>query len=165
MSLEPPDVIDTDDLTDADEQILDALHNGQLTKGAIVDETGLHRNTVGNRLDALKFGDAIEAVHERTALYRLVDDPRDDVEPAPEPADLQERIDELESDLADAREDIEHYRDELEDCRDRLANAPDRQELARTIEDLEAACERDDSSDAKTALERLKEAAGVDGEP
>lgn len=88
MALEPPDVINEDDLTDADRAILDALKDGPRTKGAIVDMTGLHRNTVGNRLDALKFGDAIEAIHERTALYELRDDPREDDEDEQSTIDL-----------------------------------------------------------------------------
>lgn len=69
-------VIDRHDLTGADEAILDELHAGARTKKAIVDATGLHRNTVGNRLDVLEAGDVIECIHDSTALYELVEDPR-----------------------------------------------------------------------------------------
>jgi len=71
-------VLDADDLTDADHAILDALGEGARTKGYITDETGLHRNTVANRLDVLRAGDAIRRVHEPTALYELREDPRND---------------------------------------------------------------------------------------
>ena len=67
-----------DNLTGADEQILDALAKGARTKGYITDRTGLHRNTVANRLDVLQAGDAIECIHEPTALYELNGDPRYD---------------------------------------------------------------------------------------
>ncbi|MDL5361329.1 hypothetical protein [Halalkalicoccus sp. NIPERK01] len=69
-------MLDADDLTDADEKILDELRDGARTKGAIVDATGLHRNTVGGRLPVLEAGDAIRCIHDSTALYELVDDPR-----------------------------------------------------------------------------------------
>ncbi len=69
-------VIDEVDLTEADEAILDELHAGARTKKAVVDATGLHRNTVGNRLDVLEAGDVIKCIHDSTALYELVDDPR-----------------------------------------------------------------------------------------
>ena len=71
-------VLDADDLTDADRAILDELAKGARTKGYITDETGLHRNTVANRLDVLRAGDAIRRVHEPTALYELGRDPRGD---------------------------------------------------------------------------------------
>jgi len=117
MVLEPPDVIEEEDLTDSDREILDALAEGRLTKGAIVERTGLHRNTVRNRLDVLVAADAVDAVHKGTKLYELVDDPRAD---AGDEADLdaareaydrlleardrvdQEAIDEALDELADA---------------------------------------------------------------
>jgi DNA-binding transcriptional ArsR family regulator len=68
--------MDAEDLTAADRAILDALAESALTKKAIVDSTGLHRNTVGNRLDVLAAGNLINCIHETTALYRLVSDPR-----------------------------------------------------------------------------------------
>lgn len=160
MAVAQPDVITEDDLTDADRQILDVLSEKPLTKGAIVDRTGLHRNTVGNRLDALNYGGAIDCIHDRTALYELADDPRTDAEPAPDPADLQGRIDALESDLVEARENVEHYKDELRTCREQLEDVPDRQELKRAIDDLEHAL-GNGGGDVDVAIRRLKEAAGV----
>jgi|AntRauMinimDraft_3_1070383.scaffolds.fasta_scaffold02826_2 DNA-binding Lrp family transcriptional regulator len=68
--------MDAEDLTAADRAILDELAESALTKKAIVDSTGLHRNTVGNRLDVLAAGNLINCIHETTALYRLVSDPR-----------------------------------------------------------------------------------------
>ncbi|WP_435076204.1 hypothetical protein [Halococcus sp. AFM35] len=53
------------------------LSEGARTKGYITDETGLHRNTIANRLDVLRAGDAIRRIHESTALYELQEDPRD----------------------------------------------------------------------------------------
>ena len=68
--------MDADDLTEADHAILDELAEGARTKKAIVDQTGLHRNTVGNRLDVLQAGEIIDCIHQTTALYELVEDPR-----------------------------------------------------------------------------------------
>ena len=80
MAVKQPDVIDADDLTDADRAILEELQAGARTKKYIIDETGLHRNTVGNRIDVLEAGEIVRSLHETTALYELVDDPRDDVD-------------------------------------------------------------------------------------
>jgi DNA-binding IclR family transcriptional regulator len=70
-------VLTADDLTDADRDILDVLAEGARTKGYITDATELHRNTVANRLDVLRAGDAVRRIHEGTALYELREDPRD----------------------------------------------------------------------------------------
>ena len=76
MSVKNEDV-NENHLTDADRKILDELQAGARTKKALVDATGLHRNTVGNRLDVLEAGEAIRCIHETTALYELLDDPRE----------------------------------------------------------------------------------------
>ena len=70
-------VLTPDELTDADRQILDVLAEGARTKGYITDETGLHRNTVANRLNVLHAADVIKRIHKPTALYELQEDPRD----------------------------------------------------------------------------------------
>jgi DNA-binding MarR family transcriptional regulator len=70
-------MLEEGDLTQSDEAILDLLCEGARTKGYITDKTGLHRNTVGTRLDRLEAGDLIRRVHRQTALYELVEDPRD----------------------------------------------------------------------------------------
>jgi DNA-binding MarR family transcriptional regulator len=51
---------------------------GNLTTGALVDFTEKSRATVTKRLDKLSAADCIEYVHEPTALWRLVADPRED---------------------------------------------------------------------------------------
>jgi len=59
------------------EKILDELvENGNLTSGAIADFTGLSRPTVSRHLDRLRTAEAIEYLHEPTALWRLKEDPR-----------------------------------------------------------------------------------------
>jgi len=69
--------MNADDLSDADEQILNALAEGRATKGYLVDETYYHRNTVGHRLDVLVAAGYVVDVHPPTALYELVEDPRE----------------------------------------------------------------------------------------
>ena len=68
--------MDSDDLRPADEAILDELHGGRLTKGALVDLTGYSRNTVYHRLEVLAAAGYVDCVHEGTRLFELVDDPR-----------------------------------------------------------------------------------------
>jgi Fe2+ or Zn2+ uptake regulation protein len=65
-----------DDLTDAQQAILDVLASGRATKGYIKDETGLSRNTVYNGLQVLEAAGYIREVHSGTRLFELVDDPR-----------------------------------------------------------------------------------------
>ena len=65
------------DVTDATEQVLDVLVDGRATPGMIAEETGLSRNTVHNQLRSLRAGDYIRYAHEGTAVYELVEDPRE----------------------------------------------------------------------------------------
>jgi DNA-binding Lrp family transcriptional regulator len=59
--------------------VLEEFQNkGNLTTGALVEFTSLSRPTVTKRLDRLHAADCIEYLHEPTALWRLVQDPRDD---------------------------------------------------------------------------------------
>ena len=51
---------------------------GNLTTGALVDFTGLSRPTVTKRLDRLHAAEYIEYLHESTALWRLINDPREE---------------------------------------------------------------------------------------
>ena len=69
--------LDAEDLTPSDESILDVLARGRATKGYLVDETGLSRNTVYNRLEVLEAAENIREVHEPTRLFELVNDPRE----------------------------------------------------------------------------------------
>lgn len=64
-------------LTDADEEILDLLEEGARTQGYLVDETGMSRQHVHNRLKILLAGDYLKLIHESTALYEIREDPRD----------------------------------------------------------------------------------------
>lgn len=64
-------------LTDADHAILDMLYDGRCTQGYIVAETGLSRQHVYNRLNVLTAAGYVRRVHDATALYELVEDPRD----------------------------------------------------------------------------------------
>lgn len=59
-------------------EVLDVLsQHGYATTGMLVDETGFSRPTVTKRLDRLHAAGKIEYVHEATALWRLVEDPRE----------------------------------------------------------------------------------------
>lgn len=64
-------------LTDADHAILDLLAEGRCTQGYLADETGLSRQHVYNRLNVLTAAGYVEKVHDSTALYELVNDPRE----------------------------------------------------------------------------------------
>lgn len=66
-------MIDEDWATEVDEKILEQLAEGPRTKGAIVDATDLHRNTVYQHLKNLRIAGQIEFLHEPTKLYQLVD--------------------------------------------------------------------------------------------
>lgn len=65
-----------DELT---EEILDEFdQHGNLTTGALVEFTSSTRPTVTKRLDRLYAADCIEYLHEPTALWQFVEDPRED---------------------------------------------------------------------------------------
>lgn len=53
------------------------IDKGNLTTGAIVEFTNLSRPTVTKRLDRLYAASCIEYLHEPTALWRLIEDPRE----------------------------------------------------------------------------------------
>jgi len=59
------------------EEILDQLvAHGNLTTGALCEFTGLSRPTVTKRLDRLYAAECVEYLHQPTALWQLVEDPR-----------------------------------------------------------------------------------------
>lgn len=62
------------------EDVLDifAATDGYATTGYLVDELDSTRPTVTKRLDRLHAADKIEYVHEPTAFWRLLEDPRED---------------------------------------------------------------------------------------
>ena len=60
------------------EKVIDEfVEKGNLTTGSLTDFTNLSRPTVTKRLDRLHAADYIEYLHEPTALWRLLEDPRD----------------------------------------------------------------------------------------
>lgn len=59
--------------------VLDVFQTeGDATTGMLVEHTGLSRPTLSKRLDRLHAAGCIEYKHEPTALWRLIEDPRDD---------------------------------------------------------------------------------------
>jgi len=78
MAVATRGVIEPNELSETDRLILDELAEGARTKGYLVDSTGKHRNTIRHRLDVLEAGEVVKCIHEGTALYELVEDPRDD---------------------------------------------------------------------------------------
>ena len=54
--------------------------HGYATTGMLVDESGYSRPTVSKRLDRLHASGCIEYVHEPTALWKLIEDPRENNE-------------------------------------------------------------------------------------
>lgn len=68
-------VMDSEDLTDSDKAILDALADGRATPAALMDWTDLSKNTVHGRLNVLVAAGHVEKIHD-SGLYELVDDPR-----------------------------------------------------------------------------------------
>lgn len=63
------------------EAVLDAFQiHGYATTGFLVEETGLTRPTLAKRLDRLYSAEHIEYVHEPTAFWQLMSDPREDDE-------------------------------------------------------------------------------------
>ena len=65
-----------------DEQMESVLNvfveEGDATTGMLVERTGLTRPTLAKRLDRLHAAGYIEYKHEPTALWTLLEDPRDD---------------------------------------------------------------------------------------
>lgn len=78
--------MNVDDMTDVDREILDVLKQGRnsnkpwgiATKGRLVDETGRSRNSIYNRLTALRHAGCVELIHEGTREFKFVFDPRDE---------------------------------------------------------------------------------------
>jgi DNA-binding Lrp family transcriptional regulator len=65
------------ELTEADHAILDCLIKGRCTQGYIVDETNLSRQQIHNRLNVLTAAGYIKRIHDSTALYEIINDPRE----------------------------------------------------------------------------------------
>ena len=69
--------MDSTDLTETDEAILNELEKCRATKGALVGWTGYSRNSIYNRLEVLEAAGHVRCVHEGTRLFELVEDPRE----------------------------------------------------------------------------------------
>lgn len=63
------------DLNESDEKILDTLRAGRATPAALIDWTGLSKQTVHSRLNTLVAAGHVEKIHS-SGLYELTDDPR-----------------------------------------------------------------------------------------
>ena len=70
--------MDSAELTETDQAILDELRDGRATKGALVEWTGYSRNSIYNRLEVLEAAGHVQCVHEGTRLFEFVSDPRDE---------------------------------------------------------------------------------------
>ncbi|WP_238392137.1 helix-turn-helix transcriptional regulator [Halorussus amylolyticus] len=64
-----------EELIESDKKILEQLRDGRCTPAALVDWTGLSKQTIHNRLNVLVAAEHVEKVHE-SGLYELVDDPQ-----------------------------------------------------------------------------------------
>lgn len=66
------------DLTAADAEILDVLAEGRGTVGYVARETGYTPEHVGTRMKMLAAAGYLDVVDEPTALYELIEDPREE---------------------------------------------------------------------------------------
>ena len=130
MPVQQSRVLTDDDLTDADRKILEVLQRGARTKGAIVDATQLHRNTVGGRLPVLEAGDAVQCIHDPTALYELRSDPREESE-----EETGRRNEPTPQAVQDCHEVVLRARSRLEDVLDAM-DRNDGQAARRAAEDV-----------------------------
>ena len=66
-------------IDDKTEMVLDAFQiHGYATTGYLHEETGLTRATLAKKLGRLHAAGCIEYVHEPTAFWELVEDPREE---------------------------------------------------------------------------------------
>lgn len=64
------------DLWTSDKAILDELAAGARTRGYLIDNLSISAGTVDERLQHLESEGHIACLHERSALFEVVDDPR-----------------------------------------------------------------------------------------
>lgn len=57
--------------------IIEELRNGARTRGALIDWTDYHENTIQTHLGVLEAEGVVEKIHEPTALWELQEDPDD----------------------------------------------------------------------------------------
>lgn len=72
--------IDEMEIDETDETILDLLAEGRCTQGYIVDETEIPRYKVHERLKMYGVAGIARNLHGPTALWELIEDPRDERE-------------------------------------------------------------------------------------
>lgn len=100
------------ELNDADEQILDQLHDGRNLPQNLAELLGYSRQYVQNRLQMLKAADYVDNLGG--GLYELTNDPRDDTaDTLAENRRLRESTEQLKVD----RDDLQ---DELDDAYERI---------------------------------------------
>jgi DNA-binding Lrp family transcriptional regulator len=166
MSTKAQSVLDTDDLNDTDEAILELMRDGRVTPPLVAKKLQKSREYASERLIRMK--EHGNATRIAPGLYELVDDPRDgtDVEEATvDESDLRDR-------LQDARAARDRHEERADDLQARLDTAggptPDRESLERVVCGVEAALMaldgRDPSIDAAknelaAALETLQQLA------
>jgi DeoR/GlpR family transcriptional regulator of sugar metabolism len=68
-------MLDPDELSPAQERVLDLLHRGRVTAPYAAEETGYSLQYAREALNDLVKHDHVEKVHK--GLYELLDDPRD----------------------------------------------------------------------------------------
>ena len=64
------------DLWTSDKAILDELAVGARTRGYLIDNLSISAGTVDDRLEVLESAGHIGCLHEESALFELLDDPR-----------------------------------------------------------------------------------------
>lgn len=152
MAVNQPPVLESDGLNDADEKILDELHDGRATPQLLAGRLDTDRSYVNQRLKRLVEHDHV--TKPAAGLYELIDDPRKDTagpRTDGDVAELRARIETLDAENDDLRE-------QLEDCRERLAAADVDVDLDALRDDLSRALRHDSWTAVEDAAARL----GVD---
>ena len=89
MAAKAQPVLEPRQLNEADQEILDELHEGRASPSYLSEQTGVEQTYINQRLRRLDEHGHVENLAR--GLWELVDDPRDDVNQAdePEPAPLE----------------------------------------------------------------------------
>lgn len=86
MAAKPRPVLEPRQLNEADQEILDELHEGRASPSYLSERTGVEQTYINQRLRRLDEHGHVENLAR--GLWELVDDPRDDVDAGE--ADLEE---------------------------------------------------------------------------
>lgn len=68
----------TDELSEAEAAVMDVLRDGRATTGYIVEQTSYSNPHINTQLKLLRAKNYIQRIHEPTALYELIHDPREE---------------------------------------------------------------------------------------